>query len=325
MVGESFDPSIQPWCRLKITGERTGFTMVELVVVVGVISALIGITLVGVMAARESSRKAQCQNNLRQMGLSMIMIVDRKHRLPSLAAVEVPPKYPSSNPTIGNPFVAIAIEMSFPCVTVNGDVRCDNEDRGESFPPSPFRCPSADQRLGYRLNCGSEPLYNLRRVTDTTRFYSGFRMRENLISSISDGLSNTIMLSERFSHDGSKRFPQAIAIAESNNAEVARSDCADSIRQQLVSETVGRWSSFQVYECGYTHHKPPNDHEFDCVAAIGGMPQTTLMLFISSRSNHSGGVFSAFLDGSVRWIDSKIDLPIWRALGTHSGNEVILN
>lgn len=300
-----------------------GITMLELIVVVGIISVLVSLSLVGVMYARESARKVQCQNNLRQIGVSMNMIMDRKNRVPGLGAFEVPPKYTGSETMVGNPFVGVAVEMLFSCVAVNNEIRCDSMDRGESFPPSPLRCPSADQRLGYRLNCGSDPLYNLRREPDTTPLFSRYKMAEKSSSAISDGLSNTVMLSERYSHDGSKRFPQAIARASSSDPVNVQNDCADAVRQGLVSGRVGRWWEFQIYECGYSHCKQPNASEYDCVAAMGGMPPTGLMMYVASRSNHSGGVFSTLFDGSVRWVDSNIDVKIWKALGTHNGSEVI--
>ncbi len=52
-------------------GKRRGFTLIELLVVIAIIAVLIALLLPAVQAAREAARRAQCVNNLKQIGLGL--------------------------------------------------------------------------------------------------------------------------------------------------------------------------------------------------------------------------------------------------------------
>src|SRR5881409_2773872 len=56
---------------LPSTRRSAGFTLIELLVVIAIIAVLIALLLPAVQAAREAARRAQCVNNLKQIGLAM--------------------------------------------------------------------------------------------------------------------------------------------------------------------------------------------------------------------------------------------------------------
>ena len=72
-------PSVR---RRAVFRRRPAFTVVELLVVIGIVAVLLAIALPAVQAARESARRTRCRNNLKQLGMAVQAYHDVCHTLP---------------------------------------------------------------------------------------------------------------------------------------------------------------------------------------------------------------------------------------------------
>ena len=309
-----------------------GFTLVELLVVIAIIGVMVGLLLPAVQAARESARRMQCSNHLKQLTLAL-------HNYESTYKL-----FPAGRTSLGLSTHAALLpflEQVNAADLVDDGVAWNhpNNTLATQTAIPTFNCPSDPQRPNavgwagttYRANQGSGVLWG-NPPTDPSDpnhgmpapdgvFFLNHRLR---FADILDGTSNTAAFSEHNQGDFSNAissptdtfWPQTHPLT----ADEAYSQCeaidSTDLQYQRVSDVGAPWLQGYHSTTIYFHVAPPNKRS--CMFPPG-------RIATAAKSSHVGGVMLAKCDGSIAFVSENIELGIWRAIGTRAGGETIGN
>ncbi|RIK88928.1 MAG: hypothetical protein DCC67_00135 [Planctomycetota bacterium] len=99
--------------------KRRGFTLVELLVVIAIIGVLIALLLPAIQASREASRRTECQNRLRQIGLGIQNYIGQHKKFPAGKKWSGPRTDPGSYQLAWSAFLLDYLEQSATLSKIN--------------------------------------------------------------------------------------------------------------------------------------------------------------------------------------------------------------
>lgn len=270
---------------------RPGFTLIELLVVVAIIGVLVSLLLPAVQQVRETARRTQCQNNLKQLGLALYNYHSSHTSFPS--GWIGPTSYSWCSlllPELDQPAIFNQLGVNVGKFPAPAGSELD-------IPLAVFLCPSDgkatanknythDGTIGYQKSSYPGVHGDYRFINQIVNSQTGvFGMAsQTRLSDISDGPTNTFLVGERRLD---KYFRGAIWMRATN-------------KQGTYMQ-----GSSVVGTCGRN---------------LNNIKQSR---YIGFSSQHLDGAYFLMCDGTVRFVHENISVKVYRNLGRRNDGKII--
>jgi prepilin-type N-terminal cleavage/methylation domain-containing protein len=281
--------------------QRAAFTLIELLVVIAIIAILIALLVPAVQKVRDAAARTQCQNNLRQIGLAVHGYHDANKRFPT-----------ANSPTFSSAFTLILPYLEQESIRKQYNVALAPTSPPNNvltkLPIAIYICPSmapppaspdayTTHHASYAVSIGSKYAWGPDNADDgiIVRLGSSTGVR---MTAVNDGTSNTFLVGEMGFQLKDYLFTSG--------------PYAGQVRGGNTSWAFG----YPSYAFASTY-RMLNTKSFGPSLELGGLH--------AFRTDHHGGGYFLFGDGSVRFVSDSIPLAGYQALSTRASGDMVAN
>jgi len=334
-----------------MSGTRRGVTLVELLVVVAIVGTLVGLLLPAVQAARESSRRTSCGNNLRQISLATANHESARGRYPIGSESRQWDERPDFQhqffrwsvlahlaPFYEQQALLAGLDLSVPLyIDRTADAIAPQNKPIVKLTVPMFLCASDRMQAVSELfgptnyaGCAGSGTGGGTPFDTDGLFFINSRIRAKHVT---DGLSKTVAFSESLLGAGpiAGRTPAGIDAATGYGfvfvTPLTDAACSRPFYYNFTDLRGFSWANGEYRTTFYNHARVPNSSTLDCLAAL--MNTTDLATqyagygWRAARSRHPGGVNVVMADGSGQFVSDTVDPAVWKALATRAGGEAL--
>ena len=328
-------------------GVRRAFTLIELLVVIAIIGILIALLLPAVQAAREAARKARCNNNVKQLSLSLHGYHNLHKMFPVNWGVVMQEPTPANfvEPTLlGSPRGFSWMVMILPLI-----------EEGQLYKQI-----CLEREITFMGTYNNTQYYTREAVNASVKaFHCPSDTHDNLTQVICSGVTNYKAVTGAnwgggTSGSGQFSYRKADAGYSGRNATTyngldygdgwccrgaggpSRVPPGKPVTTRVAQVRDGTSHTFAIGEAIPEYNNWSGWAYFEGAIATCGIPLNWKkagvklnliadkpMECMSFRSRHTGGANFGFLDGHTKFISQDISQPTYRALATIDGGEVL--